>query len=539
MVPLDHFPFSIGRDKKNDLQLHHWSVSRRHATIIREGRSPVIVDEKSRNGVWVNQRRIAKKRIRDGDRVCAGSVEMRVWQVPSLKIPADSTHGDSVYFPHRKDWDPIQTLSEALPTGKFPAVRKKVTPEWQELLRISLESGTPETYDRILEALQRIVAFNRCFILLFEEGSTERFKVVARRFGLDPLWRSRSPRASEIFVSREVLRRVGRRREAVLVSREDQDIRDRESFIRTGADSAVCLPLVLRGKVSGVLYLDRTSDSPGLRQDDLDVLGPLAGIVALKIENVQLLQAYLASQLDKKELEIAETIQQRLYPEPTVCFPGFAVEGYTSPCYQVGGDYFDFFPRGDSELIWALGDVSGKGLSAAIYMVSVLSTLRAHIKDGIPLEVLMARLEQHVRETFRSDYFLTLFLAKLDRNSGVLTYCNAGHIPPLVFQRNGEVFELKGSDPALNILPWQDFECYEYRFAPGDLLVAYTDGLVEGQGKNGEQFGHQRAVSYIRRMRDRDLVSIRSGILSEVEAFTSDAGLHDDVTLVFLRREEE
>jgi sigma-B regulation protein RsbU (phosphoserine phosphatase) len=148
----------------------------------------------------------------------------------------------------------------------------------------------------------------------------------------------------------------------------------------------------------------------------------------------------------------------------------------------------------------------------------------------------MAKLERYVRSRFSPDHFLSLFLAELDTARGVLTYCNAGHVLPIVLNSDGGVVEFEERAPALNIAPWQDFPRREHQLDPGDLLLVYTDGIVEKQNEQGEMFGKQRLLAAVRENAGRDLKTIRRAILAGLKSFGSSAALDDDVALVMLRR---
>ncbi|MBI4603275.1 MAG: serine/threonine-protein phosphatase [Planctomycetes bacterium] len=185
-----------------------------------------------------------------------------------------------------------------------------------------------------------------------------------------------------------------------------------------------------------------------------------------------------------------------------------------------------------------IGDVSGKGLSSAMYMACVRSMLHAHIEDGLSVAALMLSLAQHTRSTFRTDHFLTLFLGSLDNRTGVLTYSNAGHLPPVIVRPGGEVVELEVTAPALNLAPWSAYDPLEHRLDPGDLLFLYTDGLIEAENPHAEQFGRERLLACLCGHREQDLRSLRRRLLAEIDAFAGDCRPSDDRTLVLLRREK-
>jgi len=536
LVPLNRFPFTIGRGRENDLTFPHASVSRKHALIEKSNRGLTIIDNSSRNHVFVNQKQVGKGKLRKGDLFRVGVFNMRLIGTPVLSMPVPSHQLETLYFPPQQDWDPIQSLSPESPAEAAP--RKKRAPDWKRLLRVSLEENPTDVNETILDLIEESTDFDRCFLVVFQEGSPEKIEVLARRFKSPPDPASEVEDLSEIFVSKDILRRVVASCEAVMVSHDQQSLKLSDSFIRTGAQTALCVPLVVRKQVVGVAYLDRLSDTEGFSEADVEVLGPLAGLLALKVENRQLHEAELAAQLQRKELEIAEKVHRSLYPSEPVHFPGHSVEGFNRSCYQVGGDFFEFLLDGDSALTWMIGDVSGKGLSSALYTVGIVATLKAHLRDKLPLHVLMQRLDYYVRDAFQADYFLTLFLARLDGESGVLTYCNAGHLHPIVLRKSGEIVELDSSDPALNIASWKSSP-REFQLDGGDLLVAYTDGLIEARGEDGEEFGKERVEEYLRSHKEEPLVSIRKELFSGVEAFSAGKVLQDDVSIVLLRKESE
>jgi sigma-B regulation protein RsbU (phosphoserine phosphatase) len=536
VVPMERFPFTIGRGGENDLVLAEPSVSKRHAFIRRQGDALAIVDDSSRNGVFVNKEReripIGKPRVLNlNDTIRIGMNKLKLGVSVNPEIPAQSSGSETLTFvPSRQAWDPVEKIQSSLFEASARSPEGRRAPRWQgKVSDLLLAPTLAASYELVLEMVEEAVSFDRCFIILFEKGGEGRMTIVAMR-----VYRNKE---CEVFASRSLLDRVARSREAVLVTSDDSAVRLSDSFIRSGAAAAICVPLVAGGRVSGVIYLDRQSSSPSLSPDDIDAIGPLAGLIALKIENFRLVKEQVDAQMMARDLELAKSIQESLFPQDPVAIPGYAVEGFSSPCYQVGGDYFDFLPQEDSKLILAIGDVSGKGLSSAMYMAGVRSALRAHAEAGREVEALMSRLEEHIKATFRSDHFLTLFLGVLDPGSGVLKYANAGHPPPIVLREGSEPHELEVTDPALNITAWGTFSRHEHRLEPGELLLFYTDGLLEAENTGGEQFGRERLTACLARHRERDLGSIRRDILQATETFAGERGPGDDRTLILLRRE--
>ena len=528
-IPLDHFPFTIGRDLKNDLPIPSPQVSRRHAYIDKAQRGLTIVDNHSRNGVFLNGKRVAgREQVRAGDIVSIGSAELRFSVATETAV--FSGHETVSYFPS-PTWDPASTISSGL--QEVGEGRRPQSLPWDKLFRLLVEAPSPALYDTVLESVEAVIPFDRCFLIMLEEDSADGLKVVARRQAS-----AISDKSSKVYVSSDILGRVVKSGEAVVVTLSDSAFNPTQSFILSGARAALCLPLVTRGNVSGVLYLDRFLSGEPFSEEDVESLGPLAGLVALKVENLQLFDAYLEAELNKRDLEIAKAVQEGFLPEKHVALEGFSVECTTQSCREVGGDCFDLITKEKGKLTFVIGDVSGKGLPAALYMVGVLSTLRAHVDERLSLQLIMEKLERYVRATFRPDYFLTLVVGDVDASTGLLSYCTAGHMPPVVFAPDGKIVELEATDPALNVIPFQDFRRFEYYLDPGDLLLVYTDGFTEAYNDKREEFGKERLFESLRQVRDQPLVSVRKTLFSAVQKFSAQQAPRDDMSLVLLRREK-
>jgi serine phosphatase RsbU (regulator of sigma subunit) len=524
------FPFSVGREHTNDLMLGSPLVSRRHASIRQVGGRLTIVDNQSRNGVLVNNRAVAdEQEVRPGDLINIGPYALRLALTTQ---PADNqtfSPTETVDYFHTLAGDPVARLT----AGLAPAVEGRQALPWDKLLHLLVRGAPEELYASIGEIVEQIVDFDRCFLILFPSESPETMEIVAKRFGATSMQRS----TDEVYVSREVLRTVIRTGAPVAVNDSDDSYNITDSFQRSGARNVLCVPITSGRNVFGVLYLDRLVAGRPFQEETIADLAPLMALVSLKIENLRLVETQIEFELNRRELDIAQSIQQRLLPGNTVSLPGYSFEAYSQPCRYVGGDCLDFVvdARG-RQLTFTIGDVTGKGLPAALYMVGVLSTLRAYIADGCTLDEAMGKLESYVRSLFAADRFLSLFLAEIDIARGVLTYCNAGHVLPLVFTADGRISELEERAPALNIAPWPDYRRMEYVMAPGDLLLVYTDGITEKMDAKGEMFGKQRLIATVLENADQNLVTIRQAILTSLRSFGSSSELDDDITLILLRR---
>jgi sigma-B regulation protein RsbU (phosphoserine phosphatase) len=235
------------------------------------------------------------------------------------------------------------------------------------------------------------------------------------------------------------------------------------------------------------------------------------------------------------ELELSAQVQRALLPQQVPDIPGLEVAAFSRPAEIVGGDYFDFFRFSDEAHGLVIGDVAGHGMSASLLMASVQATLRTLALDyGTPASV-VRRLDLLFSHNIRMTSFVSLFLARFDPQTYNLTYCNAGHNPPLLRTRsNGaEVFSwLHPTGAAIGLVEGAQFGTEKVRLAPGDVLVLYTDGITEAMNPQGEEFGQERLVELVRYGRYGSAQELIWIVRHGLHEFTSGQPLADDTTLI-------
>lgn len=239
-----------------------------------------------------------------------------------------------------------------------------------------------------------------------------------------------------------------------------------------------------------------------------------------------------------QEMEIAREVQMRLFPQTA---PTVSTLDFTGLCVQsraVGGDYYDFLDLDEDRLGLVIGDVAGKGLAAALLMVSLQTSLRSHItrKPLDLLGVLKAVNGRFYADTSDSAY-ATLFLAEYAGSSGELQYVNCGHLCGLVINETGWVRRLEPTGTVLGLFPSWEGEIGRCTLNPGDVLVLYTDGVTESPGDEDDAFGESRLMDAIRRHHRRSAKEIASFIRQELESFSNDEKF-DDVTLIVAKVSE-
>ncbi|MEJ2722057.1 MAG: SpoIIE family protein phosphatase, partial [bacterium] len=327
-----------------------------------------------------------------------------------------------------------------------------------------------------------------------------------------------------------IVGQVIRQRDSVLVAnpREDPDYGLQQSIMRLSIRSAMAAPLFDNERVRGLLYVD-TAD-PGVRygQADLEVLAATANAVAVKLRNLSL----------ESELQVAAKIQKLMLPRTLDVPPGYEIDAHQVMCRSVGGDLYHCLRRPDGSLVFALGDVSGKGTPAALAMSAATVSIGLLSEIGGDLCDLTKRLHNQLYRSFSVEQFITLFLGELDGETGRLQYVNAGQEPPLLVRKDGSVEKLAATGMPVGLIEDLTFNSGETTLEPGDLLMIVSDGIPEAT-TNGERFfGMEPVHKILDAKRNDPLPEIREGILTAVGAFLGDQPNSDDVTLLLLRRSE-
>jgi hypothetical protein len=237
------------------------------------------------------------------------------------------------------------------------------------------------------------------------------------------------------------------------------------------------------------------------------------------------------------DLEQAAGIQRNLLPKTGPRMEGFDISGINVPCYEVGGDYYDYLSIDADRLIVVIADVSGKGISAALLMASLRASLLAEIRSDYALDRLAARLSDFVYASSGPSSFVTFFFGELDRRTAEMRYVNAGHNPPFIIGPDGAPRILGVSGFPLGMFAAAVYETRTIPLRPGDLAVLYTDGITEGRSPQGEDYSEVRLISHVTAHSASTAAEICTGILCDVEGFVSGDPSCDDITVVVVKRE--
>ncbi|MEE8199642.1 MAG: SpoIIE family protein phosphatase, partial [Candidatus Acidoferrales bacterium] len=280
---------------------------------------------------------------------------------------------------------------------------------------------------------------------------------------------------------------------------------------------------------------------PHRRDDQLGSLGDSFNQMATSLE--RLLEESKQRQRLEQELEIARQVQEQLFPRQVPELQTLELLGYCKPARVVSGDYYDYGLADTSKLIFTIGDVSGKGISAALLMATIQSILRSHgyasrltgqTAQLHPAE-LVSRINRQLCATTSLEKYSTLFLGCYDDSTRRLTYTNAGHLPPILLGR-GRTQELTVGGMVVGLFPTASYEEAEVELQPGDWLVAFTDGVTEVENSYEEEYGRARLLAFLQRLADTTSPErLVRALLAELEQWAPGAEQSDDATVLVAR----
>lgn len=302
------------------------------------------------------------------------------------------------------------------------------------------------------------------------------------------------------------------------------------------------LPMARNNHMLGMISLGPKRSEMPYSGTDMRLLSAVASQTGLALENARLTenirQEVAQRERINRELEIAREVQERLFPQRLPQIQGLDVAGYCRPALGVGGDYYDFLRLPDGCIGMAIGDVAGKGIAAALMMASLQASLRGQtIRPCASLCEMIQHINRLVYDASSENRYATFFYAQYEPQTRSLHYVNAGHNPPIVF-RNGDenrVLRLETGGTVIGLLPEFIYEEDQVELRPGDVLVAYTDGISEAMNSRDEEWDEERLLAAVAECHRRSAADIIKCILDRVDAFTAGARQHDDMTLAVMR----
>ncbi len=525
--PLEKDRITLGRSRDSDVFLPDQWLSRHHAEIRRAQDSFVLADLGSKNGTLLNGQQVNQgQRLRDGDVIALGELRLTFTDSQEPEPEEEAPEGTRMFS--------VRELADL----KTEPVDQQALQRQNRVLRVLSGAAQQLLGHRPLPEL-----FEQILNLLFEAVPAERGAILLREGENLEVKASRSRKGGALTkISRSIAKKTVDECRALLIPNilEDASFRTQDSILTTGIRSAVTVPLWYsaagqQDAVIGLVYLDSFAGAHSFTEDDLQMVSALANVAAAKIENSRLLEESLEKRAMEADMKVAADIQRGLLPGAPAKIPGYGVAGINFPCRAIGGDYYDFALQGD-RLLFALGDVSGKGTGAALLMAVLRAAVRAHWEDYGPAEA-VARINRTVCQNVPPNKFITFFLGCLDPASGRVSYVNAGHNPPILARADGSYETLAEGGVVLGLFESPGYAEGSTELRPGDVLVVFSDGITETWTPEDEEFGEDHLTETVVKHRDLDAAALQAEILRTLDAFAAGAKATDDRTLIVLKRE--
>jgi phosphoserine phosphatase RsbU/P len=298
------------------------------------------------------------------------------------------------------------------------------------------------------------------------------------------------------------------------------------------------VPMMIQDRLIGAIIVGAKRSGKLYSREDIELLSTVGSQAAIALENARLHRSEIEKQKLDEQMAMARRIQTGLLPRSTPAGHGLDISGVSLPALTVGGDYFDYITLPGGRLLVVVGDVAGKGMSAALYMSQVQGLIRfaAHMHDS-PKDMLID-VNRHVYEGIERNSFITLVLALFDSVRNTVTICRAGHTPPLL-ARDGSLFYVETEGMGLGLdsgaLFAQSLEEQRLPLDGGELFVLYSDGLTEAMNEAHREFGEDRLATLVRAHRGEPAEDLQRRLIDAVEEHRGSAEQHDDITLVVVK----
>jgi serine phosphatase RsbU (regulator of sigma subunit) len=523
VVPVAKAPFEIGRRETNDLRLAGSEVSRDHAEIVLDPSGTYILkDRASRYGTYVNGDQVSEHSLAHGDRIRLGR----------------SGGAEMVFLVRDTD-----VVEEKSPTTTAIGDLRQIGALLEGLRALGSGRVLDDVLSLVLDSAIDVGGAERGFIMLANPDVELEFKM-ARARGRITL------SGGSFETSRKIPEEVFRTGEGKIVA----DLLDsgivnlHGGTVALGIRNVLCVPLRLvrfldkaeaenhREKRIGVLYLDSRQKGTLLSSSTRAALETLATEAAVAIENARLYRETMEKARMEQEMRIAAEIQQALLPKMARAGTFFSAAAASIPCRSIGGDFYDYVDLPHGAMGFALGDVAGKGPPAALLSAMMQGIFAAQAASSDSPSQTIGRVNLALYRRGIESRFVTLMYGAL-KPDGRLTYCNAGHNPPLIISpgNSTQVRRLECGGPIVGLFDAATFEEETVTLQPGDWLIVFSDGVSEAMSASGDEYGESRIVSVVERNKELEPRQLLESMFADVREFTRGAPQSDDITAMVLR----
>ncbi len=527
-IELTNERFSIGRGTINDLHFQDPWLSRVHAHIVDRKGENYLVDLGSRNGTYLNGHPLRGEHLlRHGDRIVIGDIQLCYLRSGGALHVSDVSEplaqgtvilgSEELSFDRYREADTVagqQTPGASL----LPALNAAAS---ALLVHLPLD----ELLDKVLSLILGAVPAERAALLLERDGDLK----IDAVHGYD--------RGEDVDISRTIIDTVLENRQAILTvdAQTDDRFDQAHSIMMQGIRSIICVPLWNNREVIGLVYLDHRLSGQVFSRDDLRLVGLVANMAAVKIENTQLLALQLERERLKQQMALGAQIQRKLLPAGDPVFPGYDICGLNRSCFEIGGDYYDFIPKRDGRMAVVVADISGKGIGAALLMAVMQASVRALLNRASSPAELAVQLNEVLIENSPYNKFATLFYGELDPETHTFEYVNGGHNAGL--HRSGDTMgELVSTGPIVGMIEGAQFANVRIALAPGDTIMLYTDGITELTDDDDHEYGIERLKAVVAESPGATGAQLLTDVSASLKVFSPGERVDDDCTIVVVRR---
>jgi len=527
---LENQEYGVGRGSHNEIHLVHRSVSRDHARLIFSSGGFVVEDGGSRNGTFVNEIKVMESvAFGPGDQIRFGGIELAVLEAGApldpVKVIPKMSQEDASLSQTRLSWDDLtqsggtdqvsvlfQTMSEAAPLLVQPRPLNEV-------------------FEAILDLIERFVPARRILLMLQNESGDLEFEAGRP---------NRESDDEELILSQSMLNTVLEDRSALLVSdaQSDERYKLQQSIVAFDVRSALIAPLVDDEQVTGLIYADNNDPLVQYDEKQLQGFALLANFVAIKITQTKLLSEQREKERLVEEMETASRIQKALLPTTLPAVKDYAIYAHQTPCFETAGDLYDVESLPNGDLILIVGDVSGKGLGAAMLTSNIIASLRILYHQDLELGEIASRLNDQVHRSTEMSQFVTLFIGRLETATGKLSYVNCGHNPAYLILEDGIPETLDATGVPCGMMPGVEYGVDSMMLPRDSVLCIYTDGIPEAS-RDGEFYDEERMIQSLQTRFTLPIDESGEGVLTDLYEFVGHTNVDDDITLFLLRRQQE
>ncbi len=532
----------IGRLADCDVCIDHTGVSREHARLFRENGSYYLEDMKSRNGTFLNDRQITEKTLlREGDLLRFCDVEL-VFSPgePGHAPPPPNTQSSRILLVDGDDSSYTVKQQIKLAEKRPTLTSANAAVKLRAMIDIgrNLGAAVDQVLDQLVNNLLKIFpqADFACILLMDEQTGR-----------LTPKsYQHRNPNYRDAFrVSRSILETVAKSKSAILSDDVANDSRfePSESIVNYNIYSIMAAPIMDydQSEVLGVIQVDARTSGRIFTYEDLDLLVSLTYQVAVSYQNARLHEIAIQERVLEREMTIANSVQRGLLPSAPPKVPNYEFYDFYKPAKYLGGDYYDYIVLPDGRIVFALGDVSGKGVAASLLMAKCSAEVRSALIIEPNFECAVKRVNRLFCEPRWENRFITFFFGVLNPATHDIVFHNAGHVPPLLVSPDGTVESL-GEDRIglpLGIMEDSQYPENSLIIENGQKMIVISDGITDAMNSDGQYFTTEGVLNFLRKAKTESVVEFGRNLVNAVHSFAGREPQSDDQSLIVLGRNDE